>query len=157
MADWLRIRNLGFSYGEKKIIDRFSFTAPVPGIVTCSGPSGCGKSTLGLLLSGHLTAQSGEIFLDENAVRRPSRRCIAVSQDDDLFPWMKMRDQLKFCASFPNTVADWGNLAKSLGMEAFEDLYPGEMSGGMRKRLALLRATVLMPRLLVLEIGRAHV
>ena len=36
-------------------------------------------------------------------------------------------------------------------MEAFEDLYPGEMSGGMRKRLALLRATVLMPRLLVLD------
>lgn len=151
MAEWLRIRDLAFSYRGRPVLAGLSASFPERGIVVCSGPSGVGKSTLGLLLTGHLAPARGEILVDEVPISGPSRRAIAVSQDDDLFPWLRMRDQLDFFAPLPGTLTQWKPLALRLGLEGAEELYPKEMSGGMRKRLALLRATLLRPSLLVLD------
>lgn len=151
MADWLEIHNLEFSYRGEPVIRGLGCRFPERGIVICSGPSGVGKSTLGLLLTGHLIPSRGKVLLDGNPITGPSRRAIMVSQDDDLFPWMKMGVQLDFCAAFPGTLTAWRPLAARLGLEGSEGLYPKEMSGGMRKRLGLLRATLLRPRLLVLD------
>lgn len=151
MADWLVIEGLAFSYRDRPVLDDVSLRFAQQGVVLCTGPSGCGKSTLGLLLSGHLAADRGQVLLDGERVSAPSRRAVAVSQDDDLFPWMRMRAQLDFFASFPGTLKEWRPLAARLGLESAHELFPKEMSGGMRKRLALLRATLLRPRLLVLD------
>ena len=122
MADWLEVRDLSFTFRSRPVLAGFGCHFPAPGIVICGGPSGVGKSTLGLLLTGHLVPERGEVLVDGAAVRGPSRRTVMVSQDDDLFPWMKMAAQLDFVAAFPGAHQNWQPLSARLGLEGFSAL-----------------------------------
>jgi ABC-type nitrate/sulfonate/bicarbonate transport system ATPase subunit len=150
-APWLEIESLCFGYSAELLFDRLSWSSPDKGFVVCTGPSGVGKSTLGLLLCGHLLPRSGRILLDGNPVRGPSRAAIYVAQDDDLFPWLTTENQAQYFADQKGSLRDWGPLLARLGLSEARNLYPHQMSGGMRKRLALLRATLLRPSLLLLD------
>lgn len=151
MNAWLKIEALDFSFGAKVVFSKAEISLPERGIYLCAGASGAGKSTLGLLLSGHLKGQRGKIFLEGQEIEQPNRQTIYVSQEDDLFPWLKVGAQADFFSQFPGALKNYQPLLEKLRLQPALNLYPMELSGGMRKRLALLRTVILQPKLLILD------
>ena len=90
----LDVNNLNFSYADKTIIKNLSFSVPDGAFISILGPSGCGKSTLLNVLSGLLKPQSGEIRIDDVPVRGTSRELAYMPQNDLLFQWRTILDNV---------------------------------------------------------------
>ena len=124
--------------------------------VAVIGPSGCGKSTLLLLAAGLLTPSEGGVRVGGSAVVGPRRATALILQDFGLLPWktvlanaalgLTVRGVAK--AEARERAAD--ALAR-VGIAEFARAYPGELSGGMRQRLALARAVALDADLLLMD------
>lgn len=161
--NFLEIDHLSFSYSkEKSPFYWSSLVAEKRGIYLIQGKSGVGKSTLALLLTGHLKPNAGEIWLNGQKVLGPSPRTFLVSQEEDLFPWMKVGEQIEFFRNYSPTnrgAFSSFDIASCSVKEALslvdlsdaQDLYPHQLSGGMKKRVSLLRGTILRPELLLLD------
>lgn len=116
-----------------------------------TGPSGSGKSTLARLLAGFLRPQAGSVRVEgADRTAQPSRDVLVIHQDSDLFPWQRARRQIQFAqrSGAPDRSAE---LLKLVKLEGFADYYPAQLSGGMKKRLALARALAAQPKLLILD------
>jgi ABC-type nitrate/sulfonate/bicarbonate transport system ATPase subunit len=149
---WLSIEKLSYAYSQgASVIENLSYTGASRGVYLCHGRSGVGKTTLALLLAGHLAPTTGRIALADRTIVGPSRRVFLVSQEDDLFPWLRVREQVEFFQAFSQEKVI--SVEEALSWVELQDLekFPGELSGGMRKRLSLLRATLLQPELLILD------
>ena len=114
-----------------------------PGSFTCIvGPSGCGKSTLLRIMGGLETMTSGEIVRPSSSHRIPEA---FVFQEHGVFPWMTVLDNVAFGLRMNDvgknerlvTARDW--IAR-VGLTAFEQSFPHQLSGGMRQRVAIARA-----------------
>lgn len=117
--------------------------------VTLLGPSGCGKSTLLRLIAGLQKPTSGEIHVS-NAMNRGVGM---LFQDYDAYPWLSVHDNVKRGSGpepFPSLAAVNETLA-AVGLNDHAKKYPAELSGGMRKRLALARCIVRQPSILLLD------
>lgn len=124
-----------------------------PGSVTALvGPSGAGKSTLARILAGHLRPESGHVFQDARDITgKPHTGVVLVHQEDDLFPWMRLRAQVS-CADPGMSEARIDELLHLVRLENTQgNPYPHQLSGGMKKRLALARALAAKPELLILD------
>ncbi|TVQ35186.1 MAG: ATP-binding cassette domain-containing protein [Geminicoccaceae bacterium] len=135
------------------------FTAPAAGVLGVQGASGAGKSTLLACLAGHLRPDRGRIALDGrvlfDAARRidtaPARRGVGlVFQDGLLFPHMSVRQNLLYAVR-GRPPADLARLLDLLGIEGLLARRPAHLSGGERQRVAIGRALVARPRLLLLD------
>jgi len=135
----LKARNLKFQYSDhdKIIFSDLNFTIQVGEIVALLGPSGSGKSTLAHLLAGYLLAQEGEIIFQGKKNSGPGRDRIIISQENDLFPFHTVIKHLNLVSSDQAKNQQW---LKLVGLENYQDKYPHELSGGMKKRLSFARA-----------------
>lgn len=119
--------------------------AVAPGEFVCLiGPSGCGKTTTLRLILGLDTNFEG-------AITRPKGSMAAVFQEPRLLPWRSVEDNVRL--ALPEQIADaeLANLFELLGIEGAGKLYPGELSLGMARRVAIARAFALKPALLTLD------
>jgi NitT/TauT family transport system ATP-binding protein len=123
------------------------------------GPSGCGKSSLLRILAGLAQQTSGEVLVDGQPVRGVNpRRAGFLFQQDALLPWRTVRDNVALGVSLGKRggsagdererVQEW--IAK-VGLAGFEDRYPAQLSGGMRKRVALAQTLIADPELLLMD------
>ena len=120
------------------------------------GPSGCGKSTLLKILAGLLRPNEGQVTLSGHALNAPSREIGIVFQNATLMPWRTVRDNLVLpleIEGVPTAEKDqraqhWLEL---LGLSEFADTYPTGLSGGMAQRLAVGRALIHNPDVLLLD------
>jgi NitT/TauT family transport system ATP-binding protein len=144
----LKVENLTFHFEQKIIFNDFSLELPLGKMYALVGPSGVGKSTFAHLLSGHLEPDSGTITLGTKAITKPLRDIFIVHQEDDLFPWLTVMDQLKFVGATEEVI---NSLLKIFKLDDSKDLYPHELSGGMKKRLALIRAELVGAKVLILD------
>ncbi|UCG38404.1 MAG: ATP-binding cassette domain-containing protein [bacterium] len=150
----IRFRDISHEYDSGKggrILEGISFSIEQGECVGLTGPSGCGKSTLALIGAGHLAPSSGEVTVNgERTTGRPGRHVFLIHQESDLFPWLRVGRQIAFAlnGTCRYTVAELVSLVKLTG---FEGYYPNQLSGGMRKRLALARALAINPKLLILD------
>lgn len=124
--------------------------------LTCFvGPSGCGKSTLLRIVAGFDTPTSGEVFIDNMPVEGPSPRHIFVFQEDGLFPWMTVRENVALGARDMDDPKSNGQMVMEyielVGLHGFENHYPHELSGGMRRRAEVARALITNPDILFMD------
>ncbi|MFC0408532.1 molybdenum ABC transporter ATP-binding protein [Roseomonas elaeocarpi] len=155
-GDGGRMQEAGFA------ID-LAFRSPTPGVTAIFGPSGCGKSTTLAAVAGLLRPQAGRIVLDgevlfDSAARRmvppERRRCGVVFQDAQLFPHLSVRSNLRYGLRRAPRGAEGPALEEVvalLGIEPLLDRRPARLSGGERQRVALGRALLSRPRLLLMD------
>ena len=120
------------------------------------GPSGCGKSTLLSVLAGLETLTGGEVTVDGETLRGPSPKVGFMPQQDQLFPWRSIWDNVTLALAVrgentPENQARVRSLLERYGLWAFRDKRPGQLSGGMRQRCALIRTLAADPRILLLD------
>jgi NitT/TauT family transport system ATP-binding protein len=120
------------------------------------GPSGCGKSTLLKLISGLITPTDGVVVVDGKRVDKVPDKIGFVFQSDALLPWKSARDNVALGAILSGkTTADANRVAEhlldELGLAAAYAKFPGQLSGGMRKRVALARTLAYNPTAFLLD------
>jgi NitT/TauT family transport system ATP-binding protein len=124
--------------------------------VSLIGPSGCGKSTLLRLVNGLLPASAGQIRVDGSALRGPHPDMAMVFQAPVLLPWATVLDNVLFPLSLKGRLAPADRdraraLLDKVGLAGFEARRPAELSGGMQQRVAICRALVQRPRVLLMD------
>jgi NitT/TauT family transport system ATP-binding protein len=124
--------------------------------VSIVGPSGCGKSTLLSLVAGLLETTIGEVRISGSRVDGPYTDLGFAFQSDLLLDWRTvLRNVLLQCdmRGIDNKAHEprARELLRSVGLEGFEDKRPFELSGGMRQRVALCRALLLDPPMLMMD------
>jgi NitT/TauT family transport system ATP-binding protein len=159
-TDAITIRGLSKTYttrdGQVQALDRISAHVGEGEFVTVVGPSGCGKSTLLKILAGILPPSTGEALLRGSVIAGPRHDIGVVFQSPVLFPWRSVLDNVLL----PVDVQGLGrerhlgqamDLLKLVHLEGFEHRYPWELSGGMQQRVAITRALVHDPALLLMD------
>ena len=121
-----------------------SLTIAQKEIVAIIGPSGCGKSTLLNMIAGLYPPTSGSIVYKGERVADVNTDVGYMTQKDNLLPWRSVRDNIAFpleLAGVPKAerTARVDEVIRHVGLDGFEDRYPNELSGGMRKRACLGR------------------
>ncbi|OEV18971.1 ABC transporter ATP-binding protein [Streptomyces nanshensis] len=124
--------------------------------VAIVGPSGCGKSTLLKLVAGLLTASSGEVLLGGERVKGPRHDIGYVFQRAALLEWRSALRNILLQAEMrrmpsARARARADELIRMTGLTGFEDAYPHELSGGMQQRVALCRALLHEPPVLLMD------
>lgn len=124
--------------------------------LTIVGPSGCGKSTLLDLLGGLTKPSSGEILLDGKPISGPGLDRGIVFQQYALFPWRTARGNIEFGLEAKGIKRrERHDIASKyldlVGLSAFEDRYPHELSGGMKQRIAIARSLAFDPEVLLMD------
>lgn len=151
----LNIQELTFSYEEKKILDGITFSVKEGEFVSLLGPSGCGKSTILKLLTGVLTPQAGQVAVDGQAIHGLSRQFAYMPQNDLLFPWKTILDNVCLYGEIHGSLQAVRKEAKrrfpEFGLAGYEDSYPSQLSGGMRQRAAFLRTSLCQADILLLD------
>lgn len=125
-------------------------------IVTLVGPSGCGKSTLLNMTAGLFRPTKGLVTYSDAPVTALNRRTGYMTQNDHLLPWRNVRDNiavpLEIAGASRAEIRDrLATLIALVGLAGFETAYPGQLSGGMRKRAALARLLAYDPETLLLD------
>ncbi|MDP2181028.1 MAG: ABC transporter ATP-binding protein [Actinomycetota bacterium] len=124
--------------------------------VAIIGPSGCGKSSMLLLASGLLAPTVGEMRVAGSPVSGTRRTTALILQDFGLLPWKTVRHNAALGLEIrgvarPEIAKRVHSSLDSVGLAEFENAYPGELSGGMRQRLAVARALALDADLLLMD------
>jgi NitT/TauT family transport system ATP-binding protein len=172
MTALLAINKLGKRFPARQgrepppwVIQDLSFSVAEGEFLTIVGPSGAGKSTLLNIIAQTDTASAGEILLNGTPVttRDPralkpgiDRRIGYVTQDDNLLPWRNTLDNVLFSLDVQGKLNDKSRahaqqLIQAVGLSGYEKYYPHELSGGMRKRTALVRTLVYDPPIILMD------
>lgn len=143
-------------HGEQlSVLDRISLRIEPGEFVALLGPSGCGKSTLLRLVAGLDPPSEGELLADGEAIAGPHPSRVVVFQDPTLFPWRTVHANTALGLEARGVLRHRGiridDVLQMVGLAAFADAYPHQLSGGMAQRAALARALVNDPRLLILD------
>jgi NitT/TauT family transport system ATP-binding protein len=142
--------------GRVAALERFELSMAKGESVAVIGPSGCGKSTLLLAVAGLVQLTEGRIEVAGEAVRGPRLRTALILQDFGLLPWKNVFRNaalgLEIRGVLPQERARRVREAlERVGLAEFARAYPGELSGGMRQRLAAARALALDADLLLMD------
>lgn len=166
-SGWISIRNAGKVYdpfGKAVVAVEDCSIELRPGeFVAIVGPSGCGKSTLLNAIAGFESLTSGVIYLDGEVVNRPGSRPkpgpdrMVVFQNNALFPWATIMDNL-ICGpvaqrrmSKVEALEKANALLAKVGLSDIGNLYPSAVSGGMGRRVEIIRALLNDPRVILLD------
>jgi phospholipid/cholesterol/gamma-HCH transport system ATP-binding protein len=161
----IRIRNVSFRRDEKVILDDVSMDIQRGSIVAIMGPSGVGKTTILRLISGQLRPLSGSIEVNGKEVSSLSRRELYASRKDigvllqngalftDLTVFENIATPLREHTKLSEEAITERVMAKleSVGLTGTENLMPHSLSGGMARRVALARAVILNPKIVLFD------
>jgi NitT/TauT family transport system ATP-binding protein len=159
-APKVELRDVGLRYlteaGETEALRKVSLTVRAGEFVSIVGQSGCGKSTLLSLIAGILQPTSGEVLVDREKVRGPTRKIAYMLQSDFLFEWRTIIENVMIGPEIQRLdLARARGRAEELlrryGLGEFMNHYPHQLSGGMRQRAALARTLVTEPEVLLLD------
>jgi NitT/TauT family transport system ATP-binding protein len=137
------------------VLDDVSFGVKPGEFVALLGPSGCGKSTLLRLVAGLEPPRSGKLREDGDLITGPFPSRVVVFQDPTLFPWRTVWHNVALGPEAQGVLKSQRHRVDAaidlVGLSAFRNAYPHQLSGGMAQRVALARALVNDPRILILD------
>jgi NitT/TauT family transport system ATP-binding protein len=137
-------------------IENVSIEVPKNQFAVIVGPSGCGKSSLLYLVAGLTEPTAGRILLDQREILGPSCERGMVFQSYTLFPWLTVRENVEFGLKRRNVPATdreriVNHYLNEVGLAAFHEAYPKQLSGGMMQRVAIARALANDPEILLMD------
>ncbi len=141
---------------ELRAVDGVDLTIEPQSFVAFIGPSGCGKSTLLNMIAGLYHPDAGRVLYDGDHVSDVNTNVGYMTQKDNLLPWRTTVDNV----ALPLELAGWSaaerretacQMIAEVGLSGFEEKFPSELSGGMRKRACLARMLVYGPQALLLD------
>ncbi|HWS85810.1 MAG TPA: ATP-binding cassette domain-containing protein [Pyrinomonadaceae bacterium] len=136
------------------VLERVNLTVNEGEFVCIVGPSGCGKSTLLNIVGGFLKATRGQVTIDGAPVQGPDLKRIFIFQENGVFPWLTVEDNVGFGLLGEEAEVRRRNVAhyiEMVGLTGFEKSYPRELSGGMRQRVEIARALAANPDVLYMD------
>ena len=159
-ASEIVLRDVGKSYGlgraATEVVADCSFTVEPNKFTVMIGPSGAGKSTLIRLIAGFEKPTRGEILAAGKPVSGPDKDRLVVFQETALFPWMTTAKNVLYgpqargeANAATRILVDF--LLDKVGLRAFRDRYPAQLSGGMQRRAELARALINNPDVMILD------
>ena len=146
----------GSGSAEVRALDDISLTIAPGEFISVLGPSGCGKTTLMMIVVGLTTAQAGEIHIAGKRVTRPYTDLGIVFQNAELLEWRTAIQNIMLQIEIRRLpVRDYLpralELLSHVGLDGFADSFPSGLSGGMKQRVALCRALVHDPEILLMD------
>lgn len=143
------------SQGEIEALQQIEFEVSEQEFVCIVGPSGCGKSTLLKIIAGLLQPSQGSIHFQQPLLNGQLRSAM-VFQEQAVFPWMTVLDNVAFgleTQGFKKNIRreKAAEFLNKVGLSKFSGVYPHELSGGMRQRVAILRAFLADPQILLMD------
>ena len=155
----VRIQNLLKNFEEVTAVDHISLTVHSGEFLSLVGPSGCGKTTTLNLIAGFINPDAGEISIDGermNDVPIYKRKLGMVFQSYALFPHMTVMDNIAFGLRMQKLERsaiekEVGRALELVRLPGVEKRYPRQLSGGQQQRIALARALVIHPKVLLLD------
>lgn len=158
--DFLTLRGIHHTYFTKTsavtALNDISLDVQEGEFVSFLGPSGCGKTTLLSIIAGLIEPTDGQIALEGKSVKDAADKTGYMLQQDYLFPWKTIEENIFLGLKISGTLNDARkkdvlNLLGQMGLGNVESLYPKQLSGGMRQRVALVRTLATEPKLLMLD------
>ena len=152
MNNIVQVKNLSMNFynkeGDLEVLKDMNFSLEEEEILTLLGPSGCGKSTILNILTNLLKPTKGEVKINRNIGY--------MFQKDNLLEWRNIIDNITIGLEIqhkktPEALENVENLLKTYGLWDFKNMYPKELSGGMRQRVALIRTLSVNPDILLLD------
>ncbi|MGL5440159.1 MAG: ABC transporter ATP-binding protein SaoA [Filifactoraceae bacterium] len=156
----LKIKNIGKQYKNEKeyhkVLENINLEIREGEFVCLLGPSGCGKTTLLNILGGFLQADTGSVFIDEKEVTKPGIDRAFVFQNYALFPWKTVGENIMFPMKQrkmhkKDREKKLSELLEISALAGKEKLYPHQLSGGMKQRVAVMRALACEPKVLLMD------
>ncbi len=154
-ADHINVR---FETAEGPVIavDDVSFDVKQGEFFSVIGPSGCGKSTLFNVIGGLLSHHQGTIKVGGETISEPHKSIGMVFQEESTFPWRTVTDNVAFPLELigmekAQRIERAKHFIGMVGLNGFENRYPGELSGGMRQRVSLARTLASEPKILLMD------
>jgi NitT/TauT family transport system ATP-binding protein len=158
--DFLTLRGIHHTYFTKTsavtALNNISLDVQEGEFVSFLGPSGCGKTTLLSIIAGLIEPTDGQIALEGRPVKEAADKTGYMLQQDYLFPWKTIEENIFLGLKISGTLNDSRkkevlSLLGQMGLGKVESLYPKQLSGGMRQRVALVRTLATEPKLLMLD------
>jgi len=156
----LRVEDLSKKFdtprGEILALNKINLQIHRREFITVIGPSGCGKTTLIRILAGLDFPTSGNVLLEGKKMEGPGAERGMVFQDYTLFPWLSVKKNVMFGLEIKGlgsmkAEAEAMEWLEIVGLAKFADAYPGQLSGGMKQRVAIARSLANRPEILFLD------
>ncbi|MGN9166350.1 ABC transporter ATP-binding protein [Tissierellaceae bacterium HCP3S3_D8] len=156
---FLEIKNLTKKYNDIEVLRDISFSIREKEIICILGPSGCGKTTILQSIGGFIEIDNGEIILDDKNIENvgPEERTTAtVFQSYGLFPHKTVIENIIYGLKFrkykrKDALLEGKKMLEVLNLKGYENKRVTELSGGEQQRVALGRALIVKPKLLLLD------
>jgi NitT/TauT family transport system ATP-binding protein len=155
-ATKISISGVTKAFSGKTVLERVDLSLYENSFTCLLGPSGCGKSTLLNMMAGFLEPTTGDILIDGNVVRCPGRDRGMVFQEYALFPWRTVLENVAVGPMFQGkNKNDQRDIALrylgKVGLAKSANMYPRNLSGGMKQRVAIARALANDPSILLMD------
>ncbi|MEV0111443.1 ABC transporter ATP-binding protein [Nocardia sp. NPDC050799] len=143
-------------FGEVTALDGVDLRIGRGEFVSIVGPSGCGKSTMLEIVAGLQDNDAGTVSVDGRPLTGPRMRTAVIFQESATLPWRTVRDNVAFALEVQGVAkrdrrARADELLATVGLAAFGDHFPGQLSGGMRQRVAIARCLSMEPDLILAD------
>jgi len=150
------LKGVGRRFAEYAAVQDITFDVAKGRFVAIVGPSGCGKSTLLNMIAGLLAPSAGAVDIFGEPLAGINRRAAYMFQQDALLPWKTVLGNVQFGLDLRgrdrrDARAEAVAWIDRVGLGGFADRYPHQLSGGMRKRVAMAQAWIVQPDLLLMD------
>ena len=154
----LEFKDIYFKYDEdnEPMMENLSFNINEGEFISIIGPSGCGKSTIFRLINGLEKIQSGQVLVNGMSIDNIKNYSAFMPQKDLLFPWRTIGENLSIPLELKKINKNERNekiksMLSEIGLAAYKDKYPKDLSGGMKQRVSFARTLLTESELLLLD------